>query len=149
MNAMTNQRHSDESPLKRGVLFRASASWLNSLENSLIRNNKVQKWYDDVRDSFHSANSFSYYNGSFWDWSLDNEMKLTFDNVSFLCCVLNNESDIISNLQRCIKFMLNTKSVIKYFKAWHPYGTQVKSRILCIVNGSFYWNVLFWYDKMS
>ncbi len=40
-----------------------------------------------------------------------------FDNVSFLCCVLNNESDIISNLQRFIKFMLNTKSGIKYFKA--------------------------------
>ncbi len=40
-----------------------------------------------------------------------------FDNVSFLCCVLNNESDKIINLQRFIKFMLNTKSVIKYFKA--------------------------------
>ncbi len=34
-----------------------------------------------------------------------------FDNVSFLCCVLNNESDKIINLQRFIKFMLNTKSV--------------------------------------
>ncbi len=34
-----------------------------------------------------------------------------FDTVSFLCCVLYNESDIISNLQRFIKFMLNTKAL--------------------------------------
>ncbi len=57
-----------------------------------------------------------------------------FDNVSFLCCVLNNASDIISNLQRFIKFMLNTKSVIKYFKAWHPYGLS-KSRIYAKLMG--------------
>ncbi len=36
----------------------------------------------DVRDSFHNANSFSDYNGSFWDWSLDNEMIMFLDNVA-------------------------------------------------------------------
>ncbi len=35
----------------------------------------------DARYQFHSSNSFRNYNGSFWDWSLDDEIITFFDNV--------------------------------------------------------------------
>ncbi len=61
---MTNQRHSDE--------FRARARWLNFLTNS--ESETKCKSVNKVRNPFHSSNSFSNYNGSFWDWSLDNSI---------------------------------------------------------------------------
>ncbi len=49
------------------AVFSSLACWLNYLANSLIRNNKVQMCVQmQVRYSFHSVNSFSDFNGSFW-----------------------------------------------------------------------------------
>ncbi len=46
MNAMTNQKHSDESSPKRRYFITARAGWLSSLTNinSLIRDNNVKMY---------------------------------------------------------------------------------------------------------
>ncbi len=92
MNAMTNQRRSDQSLLQHSVLFRACARCLTSLENALIKTTKCRRAYD-ASERFISVQTAS----GIITGVLDNQMIMFFDNVRYLCCVLYNESYVISN----------------------------------------------------